>query len=55
MSDIIRSLNYVLDCSSKRMMWYIDTGDEKYLKESKIYFDVANFFMRKISEQKDLV
>lgn len=49
---IIRSLNYVLDCSSQRLRWYIESGEDKYLTDCKTYLTVANIYMKEISNEK---
>jgi len=48
----IRSLNYVLDCSSQRLKWYIESGEERYLTDCKTYLTVANIYMKEISDEK---
>jgi hypothetical protein len=50
--DIIRSLNYTLDCSSQRLKWYMDTGNEKYLTDCWMYLRVANIYMTEINKGK---
>jgi hypothetical protein len=52
MEDIIRSLNYTLDCSSQRLKWYMDTGNEKYLTDCEMYLRVANIYMTEITKRK---
>lgn len=53
MDDItLRSLNYVLDCSSQRLRWYIETGNEKYLTDCDMYLRVANIYMNEITNSK---
>lgn len=49
---IIRSLNYVLDCSSQRLRWYIESGEDRYLTDCKTYLTVANIYMKEISNEK---
>ena len=51
MNDYIRSLIYVLDCSSQRLKWYQENPEPRYLDEGKIYFDVANIYMNEINER----
>ncbi len=48
MSDIIQSYIYTMDCAAKRMKWYHDTGETKYLIESEMYLRVANIYMKDI-------
>jgi hypothetical protein len=52
MDNIIRSLNYTLDCSSQRLRWYIETGNEKYLTDCEMYLRVANIYMNDITKDK---
>jgi hypothetical protein len=52
MDDIVRSLNYTLDCSSQRLKWYMDTGNEKYLTDCEMYLRVANIYMTEINKGK---
>jgi len=53
MEDIIRSLNYTLDCSNQRLKWYMDTGNEKYLTDCEMYLRVANIYMTEINKGKN--
>jgi hypothetical protein len=53
MNDIIRSLNYTLDCSNQRLKWYIDTGNERYLTDCEMYLRVANIYMAEINKGKN--
>ncbi len=46
----LTNLEYCLDCGSKRLDWYIDTGNERYLEDSRNYLTVANIFMKRIME-----
>ena len=52
MEDIIRSLNYTLDCSSQRLKWYMDTGNDKYLTDCEMYLRVANIYVTEINKGK---
>lgn len=52
MDNIINSLNYTLDCSSQRLRWYIETGDDKYLTDCEMYLRVANIYMTEINKGK---
>ena len=52
MEDIIRSLKYTLDCSSQRLNWYTDTGNEKYLTDCETYLRVSNIYMNEINKVK---
>lgn len=53
MDDLIRAINYALDCSSHRLQWYIDTNNQRYMDESKEWADVASIYMNQlILEQK---
>jgi hypothetical protein len=52
MDDIVRALNYVLDCSSQRVKWYIETRDHRHLEESKVYLDVANIYMNQLTKKE---
>ena len=52
MDDIVRSLNYTLDCSSQRLKWYMDTGNERYLTDCEMYLRVANIYMTEINKGK---
>jgi hypothetical protein len=53
MTDILRSLNYTLDCSNQRLKWYIDTGNERYLTDCEMYLRVANIYMAEINKGKN--
>lgn len=53
MDEVIRALNYVLDCSTQRLRLYIESGNNKYMEESKIYLDVANIYMNEICSKED--
>jgi hypothetical protein len=53
MEDIIRSLNYTLDCSSQRLKWYMDTGNERYLTDCEMYLRVANIYMTEINKIRE--
>jgi hypothetical protein len=57
MDEIVRALNYTLDCSSQRLRWYIETGDKKYMTDCEMYLRVANIYMGQIDsmEQKNEV
>lgn len=48
MSDTIRSLIYVLNCCEQRIKWYDETGESRYLVDSKTYLDVANIYTREL-------
>ncbi len=51
-NDIINTLNYTLDCSSQRLRWYIETGNEKYLTDCDMYLRVAHIYMNEITRNK---
>jgi hypothetical protein len=57
MDEIIKALDYTLDCSSQRLRWYIETGDKKYMTDCEMYLRVANIYMGQIDsmEQKNEV
>jgi len=46
--ELIRSMNYCIECAKSRISWYMDTGVERYLIESKDYLGVANLYIREI-------
>jgi len=52
MDDIIRSLNYTLDCSSQRLKLYMDTGNGRYLTDCEMYLRVANIYITEINKGK---
>jgi hypothetical protein len=52
MDNIIRSLNYTLDCSSQRLNWYIKTGNDRYLTDCEMYLRVANIYMNELTKDR---
>lgn len=53
MDDYIRSIIYSMECSLHRMKWYQETGEVRYLEESKDYLGVANIYMREITKNEN--
>lgn len=54
MDNYIRSIIYSMECSIHRMKWYAETGEIRYLNESKDYLGVANIYMKEISKNESL-
>ena len=53
MDDLISTLNYILDCSTQRLKWYIETGDKRYMDDCKNYLSVANIYMKEVSKEQE--
>jgi hypothetical protein len=53
MDEILNALNYVLSRSGDRLQRYIDTKDDKYMEECRIYLDVANIYMYNLRKDND--
>lgn len=49
--EIIRNINYCINCAKDRIQWYTETGADRYLVDSSNYLSVANIFMREISNK----
>lgn len=49
--EIIRNINYCINCAKDRIQWYTETGSDRYLVDSSNYLSVANIFMREISNE----
>ena len=52
MNNYINSIIYSLECSLVRMKWYQETGETRYLDDSKNYIAVANIYMREITKEE---
>jgi len=53
MSDYVRNIIYCLECSLHRMKWYQETGEPRYLDDSRDYLTVANIYMKEISKKEN--
>jgi len=53
MDNILRSLNYTLDCASQRVRWYTETNENRYLVDCEMYLRVANIYMNELNEKKN--
>lgn len=53
MDEIIRAANHAMDMAANRLKWYDVTKDERHIKESKEWIDIADLYMNQlIMEQK---
>ena len=53
MDEIIRAINYALDCGKHSLSWYTITGDSQYMDRCKEWNLIANMYMNKlIQDQK---
>ncbi len=52
MNNYINSIIYCLECSLVRMKWYQETGETRYLDDSRNYIAVANIYMREITKEE---
>jgi endonuclease V-like protein UPF0215 family len=48
MDEIIRAINHALDCAKNRLQWYSVVGDDKLVKESIEWVDIANMYMNEL-------
>ena len=51
MKDYINSIIYCLECGMARMKYYQETGEPRYLEDSRNYIAVANIYMREINNE----
>jgi len=52
LNNYINSIIYSLECSLVRMKWYQETGETRYLDDSRNYIAVANIYMREITKEE---
>lgn len=52
-SHYIRNAIYLYECGVNRLKWYKDTGEKRYLDDSKCYIDSANIYMREITKNEN--
>lgn len=44
---------YLYECGLNRLKWYKDTGEKRYLDDSKCYMDAANIYMKEITKNEN--
>jgi hypothetical protein len=48
MDEIIRSIHHALDCAQNRLQWYSVVGEDKLMKESQEWMDIADMYMAQL-------
>ena len=54
MDNFVQAYFYNLRCSIHKMEWYDQTGEIRYLDESRDYLSVANIYMREITKTNNI-
>lgn len=49
--DLIKSMNYCIDCAKMRIQWYEETGTMRYLNEGSDYLSVASLYVKEINKE----
>lgn len=49
--DLIKSMNYCIDCAKMRIQWYMETGTMRYLNEGSDYLSVASLYVKEINKE----
>ncbi len=49
--DLIKSMNYCIECAKMRIQWYMETGTMRYLNEGSDYLSVANLYVKEINNE----
>ena len=48
MDEIIMAINHALDCAKNRLQWYSVVHEDKIIKESQEWVDIANMYMNEL-------